>query len=250
MSVDYVRVYQPQTVSVSAASYSGIALAPDSIAAAFGANLATTTQLATDLPLPTSLTGTTVKVKDSNGTERLAPLFFVSPAQLNYQNPPGTTAGEAIVTITSGDGAVSVGTMKVAGVAPGLFAANADGQGVAAAIALRIRADNSQVFEPVSRFDSAQNKFVPVPIDLGPASEQVFLLLYGTGVRFHSSLSAVTVNLGGIDAQVGYAGPQNDFVALDQINVRIPRELAGRGDVLANLKADGVAANTVFVNIK
>jgi uncharacterized protein (TIGR03437 family) len=250
MLVDYVRVYQPRTVSVSAASYSGLALATGSIAAAFGANLATTTQLAPEVPLPTSLAGATVKIKDSSGTERLAPLFFVSPAQINYQNPPGTIAGEATVTITSGDGAVSIGTVQVAPVAPGLFAANADGQGVAAAITLRIRADNSQVFEPVSRFDSEQNKIVPVPIDLGPASEQVFLVLYGTGIRYRSSLSTVTVNLGGFDAQVGYAGTQDDFIGLDQINVRIPRELAGRGDVFVNLRADGIVANTVLVNIK
>jgi len=56
--------------------------------------------------------------------------------------------------------------------------------------------------------------------------------------------------LGGLDAQVSYAGPQNDFVGLDQINLRIPRELAGRGDVLVNLRADGIAANTALVNIK
>jgi uncharacterized protein (TIGR03437 family) len=191
-----------------------------------------------------------VKIKDSSGTERLAPLFFVAPAQINYQNPPGITAGEATITITSGNGAVSIGTTQVAAVAPGLFGANSNGEGVAAAVAVRIRADNSQVFEPVSRFDSAQNKFVPVPIDLGPASEQVFLVLYGTGIRHRSSLSTVTVNLGGSDAQVGYAGSQDDFIGLDQINVRIPRELAGRGDVFVSLRADGVEANSVLVNIK
>ena len=64
-----------------------------------------------------------------------------------------------------------------------------------------------------------------------------------------SSLSTVTVDLGGVDAQVGYAGPQDAFIGLDQINVRIPRELAGRGDVLASLRADGIAANTVVGNI-
>ena len=250
MLVDYVRVYQPQTVSVSAASYSALEIPPESIAAAFGANLATTTQPAPDVPLPTSLAGATVKIKDSSGAERLAPLFFVSPAQINYQNPRETTAGEATITITSGDGAVSIGKMRVAAVAPGLFAANADGKGVASALAVRVRADNSQIYEPVSRFDSAQNKFVPVPIDLGPENEQVFLALYGTGIRYRSSLSTVTVNLGGLDAQVGYAGPQDEFIGVDQINVRIPRELAGRGDVIVSLRADGAAANNVLVNIK
>src|SRR5262245_39385422 len=71
-------------VTVSAASYdpNGI-LAPDSIAAAFGTKLATQIASAASQPLPTSLAGTTVKVKDSAGVERLAPLFFVSPGQIN-----------------------------------------------------------------------------------------------------------------------------------------------------------------------
>src|SRR5262245_43404798 len=55
-------------VTVSAASYdpNGI-VAPDSIAAAFGTKLATQTASAASQPLPTSLAGTTVKVKDSAG---------------------------------------------------------------------------------------------------------------------------------------------------------------------------------------
>ncbi|MGH9844830.1 MAG: hypothetical protein ACREEM_39440, partial [Blastocatellia bacterium] len=65
--------------SVSAASFSGAALAAEAIVASFGSNLATTMQSATVSPLPTTLAGTSVKVRDSAGSERLAPLFFVSP---------------------------------------------------------------------------------------------------------------------------------------------------------------------------
>lgn len=71
--------------SVSAASFDKNALvAPESIVAAFGTDLATTVLSATTQPLPTSLAGTTVKVKDSANVERLAQLFFVSPGQVNY----------------------------------------------------------------------------------------------------------------------------------------------------------------------
>ena len=45
-----------------------------------------------------------------------------------------------------------------------------------AAAALRLKVDDSQSFEPIARFDPTQNKFVAVPIDLGPATEQVFLI--------------------------------------------------------------------------
>ncbi|MEK7830404.1 MAG: hypothetical protein AAB401_04915, partial [Acidobacteriota bacterium] len=68
---------------VSAASYAGERLAPEEIVSAFGIGLATATQVATTLPLPTTLAGTTVKVRDSANVERQAPLFFVAPTQVN-----------------------------------------------------------------------------------------------------------------------------------------------------------------------
>ncbi len=240
--------------SVSAASFSGSALAPEAIVASFGSNLATTMQSATILPLPTTLAGTSVKAHDSAGSERLAPLFFVSPTQINYQMPAGTAVGAATITITSGEGSVAQGNAQISNVAPGLFTANASGQGVAAAVALRIRAVGTQSYEPVARFDSAQNQFVAVPIDLGPdlgnASDQVFLILFGTGLRYRSSLSAMFASLGGVDCQVTYAGEQGGFVGLDQVNVRLSRSLIGRGELDVALIADGQAANAVKANIK
>jgi uncharacterized protein (TIGR03437 family) len=154
------------------------------------------------------------------------------------------------VTITSDDGTVSAGTVQIATVAPGLFAANANGQDVAAAVAARVRADGSQSFEPVARFDQAQNRFVAVPIDLGPETDQVFLILFGTGVRFRSALSAVTVKVGGADMQASFADATPGFVGLDQVNARLLRSLIGRGEVDVALTVDGKAANTVKVNIR
>ena len=242
--------------NVSAASYLSTSLAPESIVSAFGSGFATST-LAASSPLPTTLAGATVKVRDSAGAERLAPLFFVSPSQINYQMSAGTANGAATITITSGDGSVSTGVSQITSVAPGLFTANASGQGVAAALALRIKADGAQSYEPVARFDAAQNRFVAVPIDLGPdlgnASDQVFLILFGTGFRHRSSLSAVTTKIGGpngVDSQVIFAGAQGIFAGLDQANARLPRSLIGRGEVEVVFEADGQTANTVRVSIK
>jgi uncharacterized protein (TIGR03437 family) len=89
-----------------------------------------------------------------------------------------------------------------------------------------------------------------MPIDLGPDGEQVFLIAFGTGLRGRSSLSAVNVKIGGEDAQTLFLGPQGDFVGLDQSNIRIPRSLAGRGDVDVVMTVDGKPANTVRINVK
>jgi uncharacterized protein (TIGR03437 family) len=131
-----------------------------------------------------------------------------------------------------------------------LFSASATGQGVAAATVLRVKANGEQGFEPVARFDAGQNRFVFVPIDLGPETDQLFLVLSGTGLRFRTALAAVNCKIGGTDAEVLYAGETPGLVGLDQANVRIPRSLAGRGEVDVVLTVDGKVANAVRVNIR
>jgi uncharacterized protein (TIGR03437 family) len=236
--------------SVSAASYDSAMLAPDSIAAAFGADISNTTQAAGTTPLPTELAGTRVKLRDSVGIEHFAPLFFVSPTQVNYQVPPAAALGFASATVLRSNLPSSCGPVMIARVAPGLFAADASGKGVAAAVVLRIKADGTSVTEPVVRFDPVLNRFIAVPIDLGPSTDQVFLSLFGTGIKQRSSLSVVSLTIGGASAEVTYAGQQGQFVGLDQVNGRIPRSLAGRGEVDVVLVVDGKTANTVHISIK
>jgi uncharacterized protein (TIGR03437 family) len=80
--------------------------------------------------------------------------------------------------------------------------------------------------------------------------DQVFLIGYGTGIRYRSSLSAVTATIGGANADVSFAGAQPAFVGLDQLNLAVPRSLAGRGAVDVVVRVDGKTANTVTINIK
>lgn len=245
-----------RTTTVSAASFAGTEVAAESIAAVFGGNLAPGVAVANTVPLPLSLGGVSIRIidNDGRGTSRQAPLFFVSPGQINFQIPPGTASGTARLAVIAGSqtfgDVIGSGPIQVAAVAPGLFTANTTGQGVAAAVALRIRADGTQSFEPVAEFDVAQSRFVARPIDLGPESDQVFLLLFGTGIRNRTALAAVIAMIGGAMVEVQYAGLQGDFVGLDQINARLSRNLIGRGEVDVALNVDGKAANVVKINIR
>lgn len=234
--------------TLSAASYNG-ELASQSIAALFGADLANSTAVATGLPLPTTLAGVTVKVKDSEGTERDAPLFFVSQFQINYQLPAGTKEGLASIAVFNNGKLAANGTVAVLNVAPAMFSANSSGQGVAAAFALRVRG-NAQLSEPIARYDSQLQSFVPVPIDLGPESDQVFLILYGSGFQGVSNLASVKATIGGEPAEVLYAGPAPGFVGLDQANVRLPRSLAGKGEVSIVLTANNRSSNAVTISVR
>lgn len=248
-SITTFTAVKTNVVNVSAANYIASALGPESIATAFGSNLATATLGGVTVPLPTALAGTQVLVKDSAGTGRLAPLFFVSPFQVNYQIPPGTAPGAATMTLTSGDGTISIGTVQIATIAPGIFTANATGRGLAAALALRVKADGSQTYEPVAQC-AAGGECVPRPVDLGPDTDRVFLVLFGTGIRFHGSLMGVSARVRGENAEVLFAGPAPNLVGLDQVNVLLPRSLIGSGMVNVTLVVNGQTANTVQINIR
>ena len=95
-----------------------------------------------------------------------------------------------------------------------------------------------------------QNRFVAVPIDLSNASDQVFLVLFGTGIRNRSAAANVSVKIGGADSVVQFAGPQGGFPGLDQVNALLSQSLAGRGNVDVVMNVDGRAANTVSINIR
>ena len=230
----------PPLAAVNAASYSGVMLAPDSIAGLFGSGMASTVQVASGLPLPTTLAGSQVTVRDATGTERAAPLFFVSPTQINFVVPSGTTNGVATIKAVLNNSVVACGLAMVNSVAPGLFTADASGSGLPAGYVLRVKSGGAQMDESL----------VP-SIDLGAAGDQVYLILYGTGIRFRSNLTNVVVIIGGTPVSVLYAGEAPGYVGLDQINVGpLPRSLAGRGQVDVVVTVDGKPANPVRIVFK
>ena len=232
--------------SVSSASFApGQALAAEVIAAGFGPGLASGVAVATETPLPTELLGTRVEVTDSQGTARLAQLFFVSAGQINYLIPPGTALGLVTVRVISGAGGEIQGTIQIDQVAPSVYAANSQGNGVAAAFFLRVNPDDSRTQDLL--FDPRTG--AAVPLDVSSESGQVFLLLFGTG--FRGFQGEVTATVGGENVRVLGAVPQGEFVGLDQINIGpLPASLTGSGEVDIVLTADGKTANVVTVNIQ
>lgn len=235
--------------SVSAASYRRVGLAEEAIVAAYGSNLALTTEAAEDLPLPTTLAGTMVKITDSLGIERLAPLFFVSPSQVNYLVPRGMEPGLATVMVTNANGAIAKEWTQLLTIAPALFTANADGRGAPAAILLRLGEDGSVHFEPAARLDPVENRYVPAEIDLGEKGDLVFLVLFGSGLR-RSDPQTVSATIGGIDTEVMFVGANPDFEGLDQVNLQLSRDLLGRGEVPLVLTVDDLEANRIILKIK
>jgi uncharacterized protein (TIGR03437 family) len=226
-------VHPAGTLISTNAAYGTYALAPDAIASLYGAGLAPITLVAPSTPLPLSLAGVTVNVQDSAGITRPAPLFFVSPNQINCLIPSGTASGVAIISVNSGEAKLS-GTATISPTAPGLFAANSAGYGPVAAQAV-----NGSAYTGTTQCDSSG--CTPVPIDVAGGS--TYLLLYGTGIRHVSSMAGVDVKIGNIDAPVQYAGAQSQFAGLDQVNVLLPASLAGRGQLVVTVTVNGQASN-------
>lgn len=231
--------------NISAAS-GGTTVAPDSFVSAIGSALALQTLGAPTSDYPNVLAGSTVSVLDSAGVLRLGALSFVSPGQINYVMPAAAAPGAATITVVAANGATSIGTVPIAGVAPALFAIPPSG--VAAATAVRVNADNSQSPVTVFQCGATADSCIAAPMDLTAGG--VYLTLYGTGVRKRSSLDNVKCTIGGVDTPVLFAGAQGAFPALDQINVQIPNGLRGRGSVAIVVTVDGQPSNSVTVDVK
>jgi uncharacterized protein (TIGR03437 family) len=235
-------------ISVSTASYAlNGPLAPNSMASAFGQGL-TDSQASSAPPLPTTLANVAVSVKDSAGTGRQAAMYYAGPTQINYVVPAGTALGAATVTVSKSGQTVATGTIQVAAVAPGLFAANGDGKGAAAGNAVRVPASGAQTFTYLATCGAAAGSCVTAPIDLAASTDPIYLELYGTGIRGYKTGIAATI--GGLAIPNPAFGVQSQYPGMDQVNLLLDRSLIGRGEVDVVLTVDGVAANTVKINVR
>jgi len=231
------QAYSVNTAAtVSAASFTPTAIAGRSIVAGFGSGLATVTAIAGTLPLPTDLGGTTVEVLDRNGLRRLAPLFFVSSPQVNYQIPPGTAEGPATIIVRGADGRVSTGAFEIKAIAPGLFTLSQNGTGAAAAL---------------DGFNFASAPFAA----LGPGGVPNIIAFFATGLGadatdLDANVSAsVQAMVGGTPAAVRYAGRAPGFTGLNQINVALPAGIAS-GMHAVVIARGGIVSNSVTISIR
>jgi uncharacterized protein (TIGR03437 family) len=202
---------------VDAASFAAT-LAAGGIGSIFGLDLAPGVAAASATPLPTTLTGVRVLVGG-----RAAPLFFVSPNQINFQVPyEAGASGQVNVVVERNGVASSSEAAQLAANAPALFT-------------------NAATAEPiVQRHPSldlitANNKARPGDV----------LILFLTGIGQLSNrpasgspapsgplamaVTAPTVTLGGAPATVLFAGLAPGYVGLGQINVQLPQFAAASG---------------------
>jgi uncharacterized protein (TIGR03437 family) len=225
--------------AVNAASYAP-QLAPGGIASLFGENFASAEAEAGAVPLPREMGGVRVFVE---GVE--APLFYVSPRQINFQTPFETTEGPVAVVVERDGVPSAVMEAAVQRNAPGIFTYQPL-EGTAAAV--------------ITHLDGA------VVTPASPARAGEALVVYATGVggllnppatgesaladplAFSTIDPSVTV--GGLDAKVLFAGLAPDYVGLVQINVQLPGVLPAGAELELVARFGPDATQTVQLAIE
>lgn len=118
---------------------------------------------------------------------------------------------------------------------PGVFTARSSGDGPPAAVVT----NDGRSFLAVSANGQ------PVPVSASTAGHPNYLILFGTGLHGN-----IQVRMGGQLCEVIWAGRQPYLAGVDQVNVRIPDSLAGRGIVTLSLSANGLPANDTTLQIQ
>jgi uncharacterized protein (TIGR03437 family) len=175
-----------------------------------------------------------------------APLLSVSATEVVALVPNGaqSVSGRKIpISITYGGGTTQFGEFPVEDAAPAIYTASGQPSGPALA-------EN-----PDFSINSAQN-----PVAKG---SYVALYLNGTGLTTSTVVDGqaapfdpllltalpVTVTIGGVPAEVLFAGAAPTLVGVTQVNVRIPATLAGTGPVPLTVQVGRYTPNQLAITI-
>jgi len=210
-------------------------ISPDCIVATFGNQMTPIAEGANSFPLPRTLAGVSVTVNDIP-----AELLYAGPSQVNYIVPSTIGAGTAMVKVSYNGALIGSGTVTVDNVSPSTFTTTSNGQGIPAALT---------TFDGLSYQSVVNSDGSARPLSVGTASRPNFLVLYGTGMRRRSSLSAVSVTIGGVALAVDFLGAHQQLAGVEQLNVKMPQTLRGRGEVEVVITVDGRISNTSRINI-
>ncbi|HEX5227047.1 MAG TPA: protease pro-enzyme activation domain-containing protein [Bryobacteraceae bacterium] len=190
--------------------------APGAVLSLFGSGLSPLTQSASTTPLPLSISGVEVLV---NGVA--APLYYVSPSQLNVQVPYETTVGGTALVSINNNGRVTTQNVPMAAAAPGIFT-NSAGQLVPTA--------SASLGKEIALYITGAGAVQPAVADgVAPASSTPIADLPVPGQR-------INVTVGGMGANIDFMGIPWGLVGVTQINVTVPAGLAaGAQPVIVNV---------------
>ncbi len=228
---------------VSAASLTAGAQAAGGLISIFGSNLATGLTAANAAPFPTAINKTSLLL----GGVAL-PLQVVSPGQINAVVPyDGPTAAPQQMIVQQ-DGAYALPeTVVVAAAQPAVFTLDQSGQGAGAIMV--VKPNGTQFLNSPSAPASAGDALVIYCTGLGGVTPAIAA---GTAApsTLTQTVNPVTATVGGLPAQVFFAGLTPGFVGLYQVNAFVPSGVASGVNVPVVLSAAGAQSVPVTVAIQ
>jgi len=219
----------------NAASFARNSIAPNSLATIFGTNLSSSTAQANGSPYPTSLGGVSVSLAG-----QLCPLWYVSPGQINFAVPSNIPPGRYTLTVGS-----AASDVLITNVSPGIFTLTGDGTGVPLAAITGVLSDGSTVSLPPYQCSASGCNVVSIALPSGLTD--LYIVLYGTGIRNYHNISA---SLGSLPLDVLYAGAQGQYPGLDQVNLHLKGPVILSSLQTLQLIVDGTNGNPVFLQFQ
>lgn len=215
--------------AVNAATFAGTVLAPGSLISVFGAGLSLGTLSASSLPLPTELSGVSIRINNIP-----APLLFISSEQVNLQVPWEIASGTVSITATVNGVPGNSIQANVGPYSPGIFVVvHADGRPVST--------DNPA---------TAGEVLVAYATGLGPVTVNVPSGQASPASPPANTSELPTITIGGVPAEVVFSGLAPGFVGLYQVNVRTPLSVAAGSRISLALKIGGQEAPPAFIAIR
>jgi uncharacterized protein (TIGR03437 family) len=218
------------TPSISSALNAGSfqsGAAPGGIVSIFGSQLAQAPDVAAALPLPVVMDGVAATVSGI-----AAPIWYVSPGQINLQVPYEVPAGP-VTLVLNNNGRTTSMTLNVTAAAPGIFT-DSGGNVVPSASAARGGALVLYITGAGAVSPAIANGAAPssaAAVSQLPVPNQ-----------------ATTVTIGGVSAPVSFVGVPSGVVGVVQINVQVPTTVAtGQQPVVVNI--GGIAGPAATVTI-
>ncbi|MFB3777671.1 MAG: hypothetical protein ACE141_08665 [Bryobacteraceae bacterium] len=203
---------------VNAADYT-TEMALGELIALYGSNLAPRTEVASQVPLPTTLAGTSVEMIDAGQTVTL-PLVFVSAGQINAQLPYRIQSASVQIRVKTANGTSNAVPINVVACAPRLLTKTQDGRGEP----LLLHTD----YTLVSAAAPARPGEILILFLIGlgaatPSIEAGEPAGDGTEARPLNLVAAdVAVRVSGQPAEVLFSGLAPGWIGLYQINFRVP----------------------------
>jgi uncharacterized protein (TIGR03437 family) len=222
-------------------------ISPALISSIFGTKLARAAAQAQSLPLPTTLSGVTVRINDV-----AAPLFYVSPSQINFQVPwevLGQTQASVTVTVNYVTSAPWSGTLAPA--TPGIFSINQQGSGQGAILMANTGALAAVAGSLPGARPAQRGEYVSIYCTgLGPVANQPASGAVAQAAPLSTTLTTPVVTIGGVPAVVSFSGLAPGFVGLYQVNAQVPANAPSGAAVPVVMNVGGVASNAVTVAIQ